>query len=827
MDNKNRKEPAEVLEEIKEKIEESEVENPESSGKGQLVPAGKNLPETIPILPLKGRPFFPGIHIPLEVENHDLPAVEYSVDFADHTIGLVMMKDPDQKVSSENLCRVGVAARILNSFDEGDSSDISQVLIACLERFEIIEVTESSKGLMAHVRYVEDNEDESTGDEIKAFSLSIISSMRDLMKLNPLQSEAIKLFLKRSSLDNPGQLADFAATLTTAEGHDLQRVLEAFNLRLRIERSLLLLKKEVEISKIQNRIVRQIENKMSDQRRDFFLKEQLKAIKKELGLEKEGKETEIEKFQERIEKLVLNEEARQTIADEMEKLSLLEPMSPEYTVSRNYLDWLTILPWGRTSKDNYNLTRAARILDRDHYGLEDVKARILEFIAVGKMKGGISGSIICLVGPPGVGKTSVGRSIASALGRNFYRFSLGGMRDEAEIKGHRRTYIGAMPGKLLQAIKTTGTSNPVIMLDEIDKIGASFRGDPASALLEVLDPEQNHAFRDHYLDVPFNLSEVLFITTANLLDTIPSALLDRMEIIRLSGYVMEEKLEIARRFLIPRALINHGLSRDRISIRKDALRSIINGYAREAGVRTLENQIKKIMRKAALAFAKGGTEKIIITRKSLKDYLGMPIFTDEELLARRPGIVNGLAWTSLGGATLQIEATAMVSKRKGIKQTGQLGDVMMESSEIAYSYIMGNLERFGMAPDFFDNNFVHLHVPAGATPKDGPSAGVTMATALLSLVIGKPVTKGIAMTGELTLTGRILSVGGIKEKIIAAKRAGIKTLIFPEGNRKDVGELNSYLTDGMTLHFAREFDDVYKLALGGNNKSTGNKLFTG
>jgi ATP-dependent Lon protease len=818
MAKKDERESSGVLEEIKEKLDAADevTENPDD--KDELIPSSQILPETIPILPLKGRPFFPGIHIPLEVDDSDLPAVEYSLDFSDHTIGLVMMKDPEKKVSPENLCKVGVAARILNSFDEGDNSDISQVLIACLERFEIVKVLETPKGLQAQVKYITEVEDDSSSDEIKAFSLSIISSMRDLMKLNPLQSEAIKLFLKRSSLDNPGQLADFAATLTTAEGHDLQEVLEAFDLKLRIERALLLLKKEVEISKIQNRIVRQIENKMSDQRRDFFLKEQLKAIKKELGLEKEGKETEIEKFQERIQKLELNEEARQTIDDEMEKFSLLEPMSPEYTVTRNYLDWLTILPWGKTSKDNYNLKRAARILDRDHYGLDDVKARILEFIAVGKMKGGISGSIICLVGPPGVGKTSVGKSIASALGRKFYRFSLGGMRDEAEIKGHRRTYIGAMPGKLLQAIKTTGTSNSVIMLDEIDKIGASFRGDPASALLEVLDPEQNHAFRDHYLDVPFNLSEVLFITTANLLDTIPSALLDRMEVIRLSGYVMEEKLEIARRFLMPRAMVNHGLNKDQIAIHKGALRNIINGYAREAGVRSLENQIKKIMRKAALHFAKGGTEKIIITGKSLKKFLGMPFFTDEELLENHPGIVNGLAWTSMGGATLQIEATAMVSKRKGIKQTGQLGDVMVESSEIAYSYVMGNLERFGKAPDFFDNHFVHLHVPAGATPKDGPSAGVTMATALLSLVLDKPVTKGLAMTGELTLTGRVLSIGGVKEKIIAAKRAGLNTLIFPEGNRKDIGELDSYLTDGLDIKFARAFDDVYRLAMNGGDQ---------
>ncbi|MEJ2201325.1 MAG: endopeptidase La, partial [Desulfuromonadaceae bacterium] len=440
--------------------------------------------------------------------------------------------------------------------------------------------------------------------------------------------------------------------------------------------------------------------------------------------------------------------------------------------------------------------------------------RILEFIAVGKMKGDISGSILCLVGPPGTGKTSVGRSIADALGRTFYRFSLGGMRDEAEIKGHRRTYIGAMPGKFIQAMKSAGTANPVLMLDEIDKIGASFQGDPASALLEVLDPEQNGSFRDHYLDVPFDLSNVLFIATANQLDTIPAPLLDRMEVIRLAGYILEEKVEIARRYLIPKALKNHGLKRGQVSIRKNALEAIIDGYAREAGVRSLENRIKKIMRKAAMTFAEGQTENIVIGKKELESYLGNPSFASDELFENTPGVVTGLAWTNMGGVTLQVEATAMQSQNKGFKQTGQLGKVMVESSEIAYSYVMAHLQDYGISEDCFEKHFVHLHVPAGAIPKDGPSAGVTMTSALLSMITGQPVKKHLGMTGELTLTGRVLPIGGVKEKTIAARRAGLKILIFPEGNRKDFAELPASLQEGLEVHFASDYNDVFNIALG-------------
>jgi ATP-dependent Lon protease len=707
--------------------------------------------------------------------------------------------------------RFGVVGRIMKVLHSDEDS--IHLLVNSMERFSLLELSETEQGLLGRVEYHLAAE-LSVNPELKAYSMAIITALKELVQINPLYSEEIKMFLNRQSMDDPGRLSDFAANLTSSDGQILQEILETLDVRKRIDKVLVLLKKELEVSRLQTKISKQIEEKISEQQRQFFLREQLKAIKKELGLEKEGKTSEIEKFQKRLAKLTLNEEARKTIDEEIEKLRLIEPSSPEYNVSRNYLDWLTILPWGRHSKDNYNLQRARRVLDRDHYGLKDVKDRILEFIAVGKLKGDITGSILCLVGPPGVGKTSIGKSIASALNRTFYRFSLGGMRDEAEIKGHRRTYIGAMPGRFIQAMKSAGTANPVLMLDEIDKVGASFQGDPASALLEVLDPEQNGTFRDHYLDVPFDLSNVLFVATANQLDTIPAPLLDRMEIIRLAGYILEEKLEIARRYLIPKALKNHGLTKSQITIRKDALHAIIDGYAREAGVRGLENRIKKIMRRAAMEFSEGRTEKIVIGKKDVESYLGKPIFTQEEVFEDVPGVVTGLAWTSMGGATLQIEATAMPSKAKGFKQTGQLGSVMVESSDIAYSYVMAHLTEYGADEDFFDKHFVHLHVPAGATPKDGPSAGVTMATALLSMITGQPVIKKLGMTGELTLTGRVLPIGGVKEKIIAVRRAGLRTVLLPEANRKDFEELPDHLQEGLAVHFARDYRDIYRVAFG-------------
>ena len=779
-----------------------------------LVLARDMLPSQLPIIPLRPRPAFPGVIIPLTVNGKArVNTIKQAMESDTQAIGLVMVQELDEKDSTSNLQRVGVAAKILKLIHTDDDS--AHVLVNSLERFSIDDVREVNGIIYTDVTYFlstvyTDN------PELKAYSMAIISTLKELVQINPLYSEEIKLFLGRTSMDDPARLTDFAANLTNADGFELQEILETFDIHRRIDKVLVLLKKELEVSRLQNKISQQIEEKISAQQRDFFLREQFKAIKKELGLEKEGKISEIEKYQKRLKKLTLNDEAQKAVDEEIEKLQLIEPSSPEYNVSRNYLDWLTILPWGKFSNDSYDLKRARRVLDRDHYGLDDVKERILEFIAVGKMKGDISGSILCLVGPPGVGKTSIGKSIADTLKRKFYRFSVGGMRDEAEIKGHRRTYIGAMPGKAIQAMKSAGTANPVLMLDEIDKIGASFQGDPASALLEVLDPEQNDSFRDHYLDVPFDLSNVMFIATANQMDTIPAPLLDRMEVIRLSGYILEEKLEIARRFLIPKALKSHGMTKSQVSINKAAVAVIVDRYAREAGVRGLENKIKKIMRKAAMEFAEGREEKVRVTKHDIEHYLGKPVFAEEELLKNAPGVVTGLAWTRMGGATLQIEATAMKSKTKGFKQTGQLGDVMVESSEIAYSYVMGHLQEYKIPEDYFDSHFIHLHVPAGATPKDGPSAGVTMTTALLSMIMNKPVRKKLGMTGELSLTGSVLPIGGVKEKTIAARRAGLTALIFPQENKSDYEDLADYLREGIEVHFVNEYPDVFKIAFADN-----------
>ncbi len=805
-------------------VEVEETEEPAqpaaAAPSGGLILATEVLPETIPIFPLRGRPFFPGMPAPLELRGDQIPILQYAAEKTRATVGVVLVKDPAGSDAPENLNTFGTAARLVRAMQT--DAETAHVLINCVQRLRIEAFVPGGPGIQARVKYLPEPE-LSVHDELKAYAMAVVGAMKDLAALNPLQAEAIKLFLSRSSLEDPGRLADVAASLTTADAPALQEVLESLDVRKRIDRVLVLLKREIQVARLQEKINKQIEEKISEQQRDFFLREQLKAIKKELGLEKEGKESEIEKFQKRLETRTLNDEAKSAVEDEMEKLQLIEPASPEYAVSRNYLDWLTILPWGVFSKDTFDVDRARKILDRDHHGLEDVKERILEFIAVGKMRGDITGSTLCLVGPPGVGKTSVGKSIAEAIGRRFFRFSLGGMRDEAEIKGHRRTYIGAMPGKFIQAMKTAGTANPLIMLDEIDKVGASFQGDPASALLEVLDPEQNATFRDHYLDVPFDLSHVLFISTANQLDTIPPPLLDRMELIRLSGYVLQEKVEIARRFLVPKNLKAHGLGAGQVTFTKEALAGLADGYAREAGVRGLENLIKKILRKAAMRLSKDPKAKIAVGKDDLQAYLGKPVFTADEVFEGVRGVVTGLAWTSLGGATLQVEATAVPAAAKGFRQTGQLGSVMQESAEIAYSYVMAHLADLGAPPNFFDTHHVHLHVPAGATPKDGPSAGITMATALVSMATGRLAKKSLAMTGELTLTGQVLPIGGLKEKVIAARRLGIKTLIFPEGNRGDFEELPDYLRKGLTVVFARRFEDVVEAAFPARSKRAGGR----
>ncbi|MCF7853982.1 MAG: endopeptidase La [Candidatus Pacebacteria bacterium] len=787
-------------------------------GKGQLILASKSLPDRIPLLPLGSKPVFPGLMFPTSLPSGPLAeAVKAAAEGTpDRCVGFVLTRDESDadnpELTVDGLYSVGTAARILR-LQEGAEGEL-QVLFRGEERFHILKAARHDDHLMAQVVYLQETKPE--GEEVRATALAIVNTMRDLIQHNPMFSEEIKMFLSRTDWGEPGRLADFAANMTSASREELQEVLECLDVHERLQKVLFLLRKELDLNQLKERITHQIEEKITKQQREFFLREQLKAIKQELGMEKDEKTEEIERYQERIKKLTLPEEADNRIREEIDKLKLLSPQSPEFSVTRNYLDWLTGLPWGEFSRDRLDVKRSRRVLNRDHYGLEDVKNRILEFIGVAKLRGGVEGSILCLIGPPGVGKTSLGKAVAESLGRKFFRFSLGGMRDEAEIKGHRRTYIGALPGKVMQAIKNVGTANPVIMLDEIDKVGASFQGDPASALLEVLDPEQNVSFRDHYLDVPFDLSKVLFIATANVPDTIPGPLMDRMEVIRLSGYIMEEKLSIAKRHLMPRLLEKHALTRDDLRFTDGAVKEIISGYAREAGVRALEKALSSCLRKIAARKAEGGIEeKVAIKKGDVETYLGKPQYSDEPLMKEgRPGVVMGLAWTALGGTTLYVEAVP-VPGEGDIKLTGQLGNVMQESSHIAYSLITSDYGQFGIKKNFFKGKRVHLHVPAGATPKDGPSAGITMATALVSLALGKTPPPDVAMTGELTLTGRVLPVGGIKEKVIAAKRSGVKDVILPKQNEKDFVEIPERVTKGIRPHYVEDYPEVFKLIFGG------------
>ena len=773
-------------------------------------------PAHLPIIPVHHRPLFPKMQIPMVIVDDQLKHMISAKmhEEGPHLAGLVLIRegqeDGDDAIGPDDLHEMGVVVEIVDVVQPSMALPL-HVMLHVLDRIRIGEYVQQEPYLIASVEYIPETENEGN-DELKAYSLAIVKSIKELIQLNPLHKEELNIFLTITSLDDPGRLADFAAALTTSSGEELQQILEAVLIPKRIKRVLELLKKEIDISRIQARISKNIDDKLTDQQREFFLRKQLEEIKKELGISKEGKETEVERFEKRMAERVFTEEAKERIDEEMEKFRLLEPHSPEFSVTRNYLDWLTGLPWGINTEDSYDIRTASALLDGDHYGLDDVKERILEFLAVGMMKGNIAGSILCFVGPPGVGKTSIGRSIAASINRNFYRFSVGGIRDEAEIKGHRRTYIGALPGKFVQAIKTCKSANPVIMIDEIDKIGASYRGDPASALLEVLDPEQNCDFLDHYLDVRFDLSNVFFICTANQLDTIPRPLLDRMEVIKLAGYILQEKMEIAKRFLLPRQLKAHGVTRSQVFITARALREIIQGYAREPGVRGVEKHIRKIIRKAVKRIVEGETTQIKIDAKDVEGLLGKRTFTDENYYKRPvPGVVTGLAWTSMGGETLYIEANAVKTGKAAFKQTGQLGEVMVESSEIAYTYIRSLLNQDKNAVTFFNEHSIHLHVPAGATPKDGPSAGITMATALYSLVKNKSMKSGFAMTGELSLTGLIMPIGGLKEKTLAAKRAKIKKLIFPERNRSDYEELPDHIKKGIMPHFVSQFKDVLPL----------------
>ncbi|WP_027351581.1 endopeptidase La [Halotalea alkalilenta] len=772
-----------------------------------IVPAGEVLPERIYLLPINNRPFFPAQVQPLLINRQRWEETMQRVaNTSHHCVGLAFVGDIARDVPEDSdFPLIGTAVKVHRAQSQDEQL---QFIAQGVRRFRIVRWLSRKPPFLVEVSYPKEPVDRDA-DETRAYAMSVINGIKELLPINPLYGEELKNYLNRFNPNDPGPLTDFAAAITSAKGPELQKVLETLPVLQRMQAVLPLLRKEIEVAQLQSEISEQVNAQMHERQREFFLREQLKVIQKELGISKDDRQNDVETFRERLEGKLLPARVQTRIDEELDKLSVLETGSPEYGTTRNYLDWLTALPWGITSTDQLDLTHARGVLDRDHDGLDDVKERIIEFLAEGAFKGSVGGSILLLVGPPGVGKTSIGRSIAEALGRRFYRFSVGGMRDEAEIKGHRRTYVGAMPGKLVQALKEVEVENPVIMLDEIDKLGQSFQGDPASALLEVLDPEQNVDFLDHYLDVRLDLSKVLFVCTANQLDTIPGPLYDRMESIRLSGYIAEEKMAIAKHHLWPKLLNRDRIPKKRITLTDAALRQVIEGYARESGVRQLEKQLHRIVRKSAVKLLEG-EDNVKVSVNNLEQFLGAPLFRRERVL-KGIGVVTGLAWTSMGGATLPIEATQVHALTRGLKLTGKLGEVMQESANIAYSYVIANLKDFGVSQDAFDQSFIHLHVPEGATPKDGPSAGVTMATALLSLAKRREIKQGLAMTGELTLTGQVLPVGGIREKVIAARRSEIFELVLPKANQRDYDELPDYLKKGMTVHFAERYRDVAKV----------------
>ncbi|ADZ92506.1 endopeptidase La [Marinomonas mediterranea] len=769
------------------------------------------LPDTLFILPVSSRPFFPAQVQPVMVDAEPWEeTLERIAEFPQAAVGLIYAEKTANGGAPNvaNFKQIGCVARIHKAEKQDEKITF---LAQGLKRIEIVEWLETEAPYLARVRYI--NDSTVADEEAKAYSIAILDAIKELIRLNPLFSEDLRQYLGRFSFNEPGLLADFAASITSAEPNELYEALSTLPVIERMKQSLLLLKKELEIAHLQNEISAEVNDKISKHQREFFLKEQLKVIQKELGLSKDDRTSDIDTFQERLDGKNVPDAAYEKIEDELHKLSILETGSPEYGVTRNYLDWATSLPWGVHSEDNLDISKAREVLNGHHSGLDDVKDRIIEFLALGAHRKEMGGSIMLLVGPPGVGKTSIGKSVAAALGRKFYRFSLGGMRDESEIKGHRRTYIGSLPGKFVQALKDVQVENPVIMLDEIDKIGSSFQGDPASALLEALDPEQNSEFLDHYLDMRINLSKTLFVCTANQLDTIPAPLLDRMDVIRLSGYIAEEKVAIAKQHLWPKLLKKNKLLKKQLNITDAALKHIIEYYAREAGVRGLDKLLQKVLRKSVVRLLTSETESINVGVKDLEDLLGMPYFRPEKTL-KGVGVVTGLAWTSMGGATLPVEANKVHELTRGLKLTGKLGEVMKESAEIAYSYVLSHTKSYQSNPEFFDKCLIHLHVPEGATPKDGPSAGITMATALMSLAKGQAVNRPLAMTGELTLTGQVLAVGGIREKIIAAKRSKVNEIILPEANRRDFEELPDSVKEGISVHFAERFADVEKIVFG-------------
>jgi ATP-dependent Lon protease len=765
------------------------------------------IPETLPVLALRGIVIFPSqIHPFLVSRASSLKLIE-DVGQTSRIIGLAAQKNPEEEnPAPEGLYQRGTAVRILKMLKYPDQS--VRVLVQGLARIELREFVQREPYFVAHVQRL--TEALPSDRESEALQANLVSQFSKFVSLVPYLPDELQVMAMQ--VRDPARLTDLVASYLKIAVEELQDLLSTLDVRQRLEKLIIILSREIELLELGHKIQSQVQTELNKNQREYYLRQQLKAIQKELG-EADGRTAEIDDLEKKIEAANMPEEARKAADKELDRLRMIPPESAEHTVVRTYLDWLTGLPWSVSTEDNLDIAHARAVLDEDHYDLEKVKERILEFLAVRKLKQDTKGPILCFVGPPGTGKTSLGRSIARALGRKFVRLSLGGIRDEAEIRGHRRTYIGSLPGRIIQGLRNAGSNNPLFILDEVDKLGADFRGDPASALLEVLDPEQNNTFVDHYLDVPFDLSRVLFLTTANMLDTIPHALRDRMEVLELPGYTEEEKLQIAQRHLIPKQMGENGLGDIKIEFTREAMAEVIRNYAREAGLRNFEREIARICRKIARSITEGEQPPERIAPDMLSKYLGPPkYFSEVAERTNEPGVATGLAWTPNGGDIIFIESTRM-SGQKGLTLTGSLGDVMKESAQAAMSYIRSRADRLGIAPDFFDKSDIHVHVPAGAIPKDGPSAGVTMASSLASLLTGRPVRSDVAMTGEITLRGKVLPVGGIKEKVLAARRAGIRTVILPRRNESDLEDIPPELRGEMHIIFADSIDDVLAHAL--------------
>jgi ATP-dependent Lon protease len=771
-----------------------------------------SIPSELPILPLRDTVLFPNSFMPLAV------ARESSVRLIDDAIGngklIAVFTQRDASVEEpqrEDLYPVGTATHIHKMFKLPDGS--LRLIVQGLARVTLEEIIANQPYLRARVETASEDTNEADRLEIDALARNIRTNFQQVVSLSPLLSDDLQTLAM--NIVEPGRLADFiASSLSTISTSVKQEVLETLDIRTRMDNLNRILIKELEVLELGSKIQSQVQSEVGKNQREYFLREQMKAIQKELG-EGDDQTKEIEELAEKIETAGMPELVKKEALRELDRLSKMPPAAAEYTVSRTYLDWLVALPWAKRTDEVIDLPHTKQVLDADHSGLEKAKDRILEYLAVRKLNPAVKGPILCFVGPPGVGKTSLARSIAESLGRKFVRVSLGGMRDEAEIRGHRRTYIGALPGQIVQGLRRAESKNPVFILDEIDKLGSDFRGDPSSALLEVLDPEQNNTFRDHYLDVPFDLSEVLFITTANILDPVPAALRDRMEVLEIAGYTEEEKLKIATDHLVEKQIKNHGLTPEYMQFTPDALRQVIRGYTREAGVRNLEREIGALCRKAARRRAEGDERPVLVTPELVTEMLGAPRFLDEEMEERtkEPGVAIGLAWTPVGGEVLFIEASRMAGTGS-LTLTGQLGDVMKESARAALSWLRTHAREYGIDPDFFKNAEMHVHVPSGAIPKDGPSAGVSLAAAMASVLTGRPVRGDVAMTGEITLSGRVLPVGGIKEKVLAARRAGVLEVILPKQNAKNVNEdLTAELRENLTVHLVSSIDEVLALAL--------------